>query len=263
VAKSIKLRRHTRPMLLALTAAFLLLWAYGLQVRADTPAPVSPPADNSPELRRDRIDHERRSFAESKNRFEIELRLAENDVTDKTNELARIGGENLGTDGCAKSLELKRLVQEQADLRVQKIAVEVELNQLTEIKAQGQVPPTTVNAVETSPRIVHLTEMADSAKTEADTAAAQKQLDQVRAAMAAKAMSDLEASLKWRQQSVSRRMEKIDAAITECSSQLAEITTKTMALALRKDDIGRYREEVIRYSDKLTELDQKLRDLGQ
>ena len=90
------------------------------------------------ELAVGKLEAGERRVMDLKNRYEIELRSGMADIKVKNVELAEFGGVNLGQDGYAKAIEMKRWVLEQADLQSQVLAIDIDLAQFNDKKAAGE-----------------------------------------------------------------------------------------------------------------------------
>ena len=109
--------------------------------KADTPVIVSAVVERAiadqREFIRNKYDADRKRIADLKNRYEIELRQATDDVKSKIEELDRDGGDPRGSTS-AKDIELNRRVEEQISLESEKLAVDNAYNNYKEKKDKGR-----------------------------------------------------------------------------------------------------------------------------
>jgi succinoglycan biosynthesis transport protein ExoP len=248
--------------------------------KADTPVLVTAVVDRAIRDQRDfvreKYDSDRMRISDLKNRYEIELRNAIEDVKLKTAELTQLGANPFGA-GSAKDLELNTRVQEKITLQSVKIEVDNAVATFQQARDRGETAPQVQRMVDEDRDIISTKEILDNIATrladieqEGGKSPAvqqlqksqqlyQKKLDDQKAEKTAQYTSDYASSLMSQKQVVDQKLDHTNSEVARLEGEVADIANKTAALKSRQDDQYVYREFVKEYDKGLTDIDQLIR----
>jgi succinoglycan biosynthesis transport protein ExoP len=226
---------------------------------------------------RDKYDADRKRIADLKNRYEIQLRQATDDVKSKVEELDRDGGDTRG-GASSKDIELNRRVEEQISLESQKLSIDNAYTAYKEKKDKGETLPRVAEMVDQDADIIRTKEAVDSItmrmndirsdsgpkspawiSLEKSLENEQKHLDDLKAEKTDQYTSSYESNLLGERETINQQKNQIDSQVASLKSELAEIANKYAALRSREDDKAVCSELVKQYDKALQDMDQMVR----
>ena len=251
---------------------------------ADTAVMVNAVVDRAirdqQEFIRNKYEADRKRISDLKERYDIELIQAQDDVKRMGKALTDEGGAEVSSGAFSpKAMELNTRVTQQIELESTKLRIENAWAEFRAKKEHGETPAKVLQLVEQDPEIIRTHETVEAlqdeiGRIESDSGsknpksigleksleATQKRLDDLRAEKTALALSGYEADLTSSQAENKTVLDETNTKVAQLKADIAEIANDSAALRSRQGDLTVYREFDKNYDTALHQIDQTISD---